>query len=414
MAQYSLLRALVGDVHKNSFVVADDDQIIYQWNGASHKRIGEFVADFRPTVVQLPVNYRCPAEIVELANNLIQFNFLRTEHKQPLISHIGSTGSDTVRLLPVFDDNDEEVARITSDITQRHSHELDDVVVIARNRRLLSGIERALRREGVSAVIAQRKDEFESAPMTWLHSMLKLANNRQDRGVLEAVCGSFRQLTDAEIDDDEVATEAGASDQELFRRWIKHAESTSIDEEAHKVIAVASLHLGGGSDFLRFCDTALKWIDGVSHRESGDQEDSTEEGFALYAEERNVWNKLVREIVGTLGQDVSLEAFLQELQMRSKESLPSKNTVRLFTIHGSKGKEFDHVYVVGLVEDELPSFQSIKRGNSSPEIEEERRNCFVAITRTSKSLTLSYAKSYRGWSKRPSRFLYEMGVLPNK
>ena len=74
-------------------------------------------------------------------------------------------------------------------------------------------------------------------------------------------------------------------------------------------------------------------------------------------------------------------------------------------------KEFEYVYLMGLVEDELPSFQSKRKGDRSPEMEEERRNCFVAITRTIKTLTLSYAERYRGWPKGPSRFLYEMGLL---
>jgi len=69
------------------------------------------------------------------------------------------------------------------------------------------------------------------------------------------------------------------------------------------------------------------------------------------------------------------------------------------------------VYLIGLVEDELPSYQSKKKGRTSPEMEEERRNCFVAITRTIKTLTLSYAEYYWGWPKTPSRFLVEMGLL---
>jgi DNA helicase-2/ATP-dependent DNA helicase PcrA len=78
------------------------------------------------------------------------------------------------------------------------------------------------------------------------------------------------------------------------------------------------------------------------------------------------------------------------------------------TIHGSKGKEFDHVYLIGLAEDVLPSFQSLKAGSESAEMEEERRNCFVAITRTRECLCLSWADRYRGYSKQPSRFLSEM------
>jgi len=97
--------------------------------------------------------------------------------------------------------------------------------------------------------------------------------------------------------------------------------------------------------------------------------------------------------------------------LRSKEPAPKPGSVTLMTIHGAKGREFDCVYVVGLAEDILPSFQSKKKGDNSPEMEEERRNCFVAITRTKECLVLSRAENYRGWSKAPSRFLIEMELV---
>lgn len=81
------------------------------------------------------------------------------------------------------------------------------------------------------------------------------------------------------------------------------------------------------------------------------------------------------------------------------------------TIHGAKGMEFKRVFLIGLAEEILPSFQSIKKGDDSREIQEERRNCFVAITRAEEALTLSYSESYFGWKKGPSRFLMEMGVM---
>ena len=133
------------------------------------------------------------------------------------------------------------------------------------------------------------------------------------------------------------------------------------------------------------------------------------------AEDRAAWSDLVRSIGKTIGRDAPLEQFLQELAIRSKEAPVGSNTVTLMTIHGAKGKEFDHVYVVGLAEDILPSFQSLKAGENSAEMEEERRNCFVAITRAREWLCLSYADNYRGWNKQPSRFLLEMGFsLPDQ
>jgi DNA helicase-2/ATP-dependent DNA helicase PcrA len=85
--------------------------------------------------------------------------------------------------------------------------------------------------------------------------------------------------------------------------------------------------------------------------------------------------------------------------------------VSLITIHGAKGKEIDHVNVIGLAEGVLPSFQSVKAGENSAEMEEERHNSFVAITRAREWLCLSYADRYRGWAKRPSRFLEEMKIV---
>ena len=75
---------------------------------------------------------------------------------------------------------------------------------------------------------------------------------------------------------------------------------------------------------------------------------------------------------------------------------------------GSKGKEFHHVYLIGLAEEQLPSFHAVRSGPAA--MEEERRNCFVAITRVQSTLTLTHADSYFGRSKQPSRFLQDMGL----
>ena len=96
--------------------------------------------------------------------------------------------------------------------------------------------------------------------------------------------------------------------------------------------------------------------------------------------------------------------------LRSKEPTPKPGSVSLMTIHAAKGREFDFVHLVGLAEEIIPSFQSLKKGPNSSEVEEERRNCFVAITRTKECLVLSYARRYGNWARKPSRFLAEMGL----
>lgn len=413
-AQYEFVKVLTGSEHRNLFVVADDDQIIYQWNGASHKRLEEFLKDYSPKGMQLPVNYRCPPEIVILANNLISHNILRIPNKKPLEAFQPSHGKATVRLLPVFPDFDTEVVEISKDIKNLHTNDFGSVVILGRSRRLLEPVESALRSEGIPAIISQRKDEFESTPFVWLHSILRLANNRQNSGYLEAVSGSFAQLTQTEVITEDVITQAHASNNDYLQHWIKQIYPKCSSKLVENVISPMSQYLGEGRDFITFSKLALAWFNDLLQHQQQIEHDPTMEVYARYQEERQVWENLTREILESLGIEITLASFLQELQMRSKEPPIKPNTVVLMTIHGAKGKEFQHVYLIGLVDDELPSFQSKQKGNNSPEMEEERRNCFVAITRTIKSLTLSYSEKYRGWIKEPSRFLFEMGLLDDK
>lgn len=410
-AQYDLIRTLVGDQNQNLFVVADDDQIIYQWNGASHERLKELLKYCSPMVIQLPMNYRCPPEIVALANNLIHHNFLRTADKKPLEAFHSGRGKDTVRLLECYPDFEAEAAGVSKDIKKLHIDHLGSVVVLGRNRKLLDGVEMALRHEGLPATIAQRKDEFESTPIVWLHSILRLANDGHNRSYLEAVCGSFAQLTQVKIDVEDVISQAQALSMGYLQSWISLCKQKAPAFLVKEIMDAISRCLVSSRDFQAFSNSALEWFASMAGTQHQENKDPSNEIFARYDEEVLVWEEMMREIKHTLGEEPILEAFLQELQMRSKESSAKPNAIVLMTIHGAKGKEFDHVYLIGLVEDELPSFQSKKRGNKSPEMEEERRNCFVAITRTIKTLTLSYAQKYRGWSKEPSRFLLEMGLL---
>jgi len=413
-AQYSLLRAFSGNEHRNLFVVADDDQIIYQWNGASHKRIDDFLNDYSAMVVQIPTNYRCPPKIVEIANNLIRHNFLRRPDKEPLQASRTASGVKTVHLLQCFPDFDAELSEVAKDIERLHSRHLGAVTILGRSRRILERAEQALHSGGIPAVISQRKDEFQSAPLVWLHSILRLTNDKQNPNYLEAVCGSFAQLTRVEADPEDIVTQARASNLGYLSQWVKHMRQKPSDMLAREGVDYVAQFLRGGTDFRAFSRSALDWFGRSIKAQRRDKDDQTTEVFARYEEERSVWEELMLDITGSLGDELMLETFLQELQMHSKEPPPQPDTVILMTIHGAKGKEFEHVYLIGLVEDELPSFQSRQKGDASLEMEEERRSCFVAITRTIETLTLSYAERYWGWLKKPSRFLSEMGLLGDK
>lgn len=135
-------------------------------------------------------------------------------------------------------------------------------------------------------------------------------------------------------------------------------------------------------------------------------------GFSEAAEDQSAWETAVRAVQKERGSSLELSEILQEVAMRPKSPPYSGDAVRLFTVHTAKGLEFEHVWVIGLAEGVFPSWQSLQARARPSELEEERRSCFVAITRTKRNLTLSCAQSYSGWATKPSRFLAEMGVAP--
>ena len=407
LSQYAFMKCLVGESNKNLFVVADDDQIIYQWSGASPERLLGLRNDFGMNVIQLPANYRCPPAVIDLANNLIVHNASRSTNKDRLLALKSGTPSQAVRVFrfPEFDD---EVSWVAADIESRPVTERGRCVILARTRKTLEKAVEHLAARGVAAYLAMRKDEFVSAPMRWLHASLRLANSPQDREQIQRLTKAFYNLEGLQIDAAAVAANAQAFEGSALRAFVDLAlKRENLSEATRSYLEQSLSPLMDRLDFRTFCKGSFPWFDVVQNVAP-----DTQSHFADYADERSTWHLLVDEIEQQFGAAATtLNVLLQELSMRSKTPPPPKGAVPCFTIHASKGMEFGHVYLIAMVEDQLPSWAAVKKGPQSKEMQEERRNCFVAITRTEESLTITYSDRMFGWSKGPSRFLAEMGVI---
>ena len=407
LSQYRVLSYLVNPITKNLFVVADDDQIIYQWNGANPERLKSLRNDFGMTVLQLPENYRCPAEVIAIANELIEYNLNRSPEKKRLTAHKSAMKKSPVSLRE-FDDLDEEIDWVASDIKRRGKNAWGKCAVLARTRRLLDQMIIALKNHEVPGYLAMRKDEFECPAMQWLHATLRLANARQDREQLRRVCKAFYTLAGIELNVRDIVAAAAAAEGDYLRAWRKTAlEAEGISPKAKQIVMDSVQKLTDKLDFRTFIADSLNWFNSLAETSP-----EAEEAFIEYEEEQATWMELVNDIDRQYGFDqVTLHVLLHELDLRSKTQSPPKTAVRCFTIHGAKGMEFDHVYLIGLVEDQLPSWSAIKKGDNSREMQEERRSCFVAVTRTQETLTMTYSKKVFGWEKKASRFLEEMGLV---
>ena len=386
-----LLRSLYPERDANLFVVADDDQIIYQWNGASPARLRKLRKDYGMTVVQLPESYRCPPAVVHLANCLIRHNIDRDSDKKPLVSAVAPQESGGVRVRR-FDDEDAELEWVADDILDR-SLPPAECTVLARNGKLIKRAAEALRCAGLSPYLPERKNEFRSPLLRCIHFALRLANNPNDTDKLAQLCKGYGDLTGQDISAEGILEESWLTGDTLLREFTNFASEFGPDS-AEPILGALRDHLLERLKYREFVNDIFVWRGDVHVDEE--------------KEERSTWRELERSVRHDLGGDPTLNQFLHGIDLRSKTPSPGRADIQCLTIHMAKGKEFEHVYLVGLAEDQLPSYYAVQQGQRA--IEEERRSCFVAITRVCSSLTMTLADSYLGWTKQPSRFLAEMGI----
>lgn len=397
-AQYQVLKAIVNAEQPNLFVVADDDQIIYQWNGADPKRLEALKLDYKPSVLQLPDNYRCPKEVVELANRLIQHNTSRITSKIPSISQNKQTG---IIDLQSFQHFEAELGGLAQQLQIIPDRQREKCLVIARTNKLLTQAERYLKAVGINAEIVTRNQDFSSPLMLAIYYSLKLANSSDSRSLLNKLCAATNAALSNQItlSAEEIASAASMENASLLRSFFAE---TCKHEQLKPFCEAGINHLCDSLDFQAFVEQSTLYFDQFNQGNDA-------ENFPDYTVDKENWQRIVAEVRRNYSDNFSLHLLLQEMDLTPKSKSLARDCVRLQTVHTAKGTEFEHVYLIGLAEEQFPTYFAVKQGEKS--LEEERRNCFVAITRTTSTLYLSYANSYFGWSKPPSRFLTEMGLL---
>ena len=376
-AQYRLIRFLADDKFNNVFVVADDDQIIYQWAGASYQQISSFRQKFDPELIQLVENRRCPPQIVQAANNLISNNSERTPGKERLVATLTSSGPTISRRN--FATDVEEAKGIADEIGEQDESVWSRTAILGRTRAILQPIQKALQETGVNAFVSTRRDRFVSPQFLWLHSCLDLSLRPTDRRMLTTLTSATNRISGIELDAAILIAEAQSLDASFLETWALKVKT--LDNEVASQLAEFGLKLvNNRTTWRRVVSEALEWLPETAELTEGIVTDVEDDKAA--------WETAVRAIRAEKGSQPDLDEMLQGMALRPKEPPADPKAVRLMTIHGAKGLEFDNVWVTGVAEQILPSWQSLKGGASPAELEEERRNFFVAITRTRRNLIL--------------------------
>lgn len=414
-SQYRIVRCLAAG-HRNLCVVGDDDQSIYGWRGADVQHILRFTRDWPDAkVVRLEENYRSTSAIIEHANRLIQFN----QQRHDKMLRAARPGGQKPRILQCRDEVEE--ARAVVDEIRRQLRQPGvtggDIAILFRTNEQPRAFEAELRRVKISYVLIGGTSFFDRKEVRDILAYLRLlVVPRDETSLLRVINTPPRGIGHRAVETlMATAVEQGSCVWDVICRDAATLPAKNV-AALHKLVELLSgfgrqLNEGQGA----LADLASRFIAAIGYEaELRRVYDSPEEQQQRWESVQDVVNALAAyEARGTQG---SLLSFLDELALagrdfdNDKESRLSHNNVALMTLHCAKGLEFPHVFMVGMEEGILPHHRSVDMEGAA--VDEERRLCYVGVTRAQESLTFSLALTRRKWGKprptMPSRFLYEL------
>jgi DNA helicase-2/ATP-dependent DNA helicase PcrA len=410
-SQYRIVKALAME-HRNLCVVGDDDQSIYGWRGAEVEHILSFARDWPDaTVVRLEENYRSTAEILEYANRLIRFN--KQRHEKAL--RAARCGGEGPRVQQYTDETAEAkvlVAEIRR-LIQCGDLEPRDIAILFRTNEQTRAFETELRRADLPYVLVGGMSFFDRKEVRDILAYLKvLASPEDEVSLLRVINNPPRGIGPKTVQQlMETAVSQGKS------VWDVMCSAGSLPAVPHEPVA----------RFVDLIQQFRKRRRGPLSKLARDLISAIDyegELARLYhdTDERQTRLDAVQEVVNALAsyetktRKPTLLGFLDEVALgdrdfdNEKEKQLARNAIALMTVHSAKGLEFPHVYMVGMEEGILPHRRSLKMGDGA--VEEERRLCYVGVTRAEDRLTLSFPLTRMKWGKPretiPSRFLYEL------
>ncbi len=407
--QYDLVKMLTS-VHKNIFVVGDEDQCIYTWRGANFANIFDFQKDFENVkLFKLERNYRSTKKILNLANKLIKNNKSRMEKNLWTENFDGAE----IATKNVYDEKEEAeaVAREIYDLVQNHGYKYSDFAVLMRLNALTLPFEERFLAYNIPHRIYGGFKFYERAEIKNLISYLRLFTNPRDdisferiinfpkRGIGESALKSLKE--EANIYGESLLNILLRDDLDLSLSTMKKFESFKsaylmLREDYEKM----SL-----TDFVK---QLIREFNIKSAYNSNSEEDINRllniDMFVSQVEDFENKN-----------DSASLVQFLESISLISDiDGMDNAgNCVTIATIHSVKGLEFRYVFIVGLEEKIFPISRAF---DNNEEMEEERRLMYVAITRAKENLMLTCCKTRYLYGKRdyqrPSRFLREINLAP--
>jgi superfamily I DNA/RNA helicase len=420
-AQLELLLQLAGD-HRNICVVGDDDQSIYAWRGADVRNILEFEDQFLGAeVVKLEQNYRSRAPIIAVANAVIAKKSDQ-RHQKVLFTERGGEAKVRAVIAPTPEVEASWVARQVDDLVRGDHVRPSEIAVLYRSNGQSAALEEALREQGTLHRVLGGQQFFERKEVKDLLAYLKVALNPYDEISLRRIVNyPARGIGDGSLE--KLAVHALAKGWTLFQAIERVDALDDIPGGAREGCRSLERLVGETQADLKSegaSPTAAvrRLAERVDLRAEIDASSPSGQIAARrWANVESVLASFQRRETRAAGSEKEwIGSFVHALTLeQGKDDEETGERVTLCTLHGSKGLEFDHVFLVGCEEGLLPHSRTLdtRATDASPQdIEEERRLFYVGVTRARESLTLSRAatRAMRGKAvpRTPSRFLLEI------
>ncbi|MCB1691637.1 MAG: DNA helicase II [Pseudomonadales bacterium] len=419
--QYAWLRLLAGD-KDNLMVVGDDDQSIYGWRGARIENIQRFTKDFPGAItVRLEQNYRSTGGILKAANALISQNAGRLG--KDLWTDTGD--GVPIKLYGAFNEIDEAryiVSRIEDWV--RSGNNYKESAVLYRSNAQSRVLEEALLRSRIPYRIYGGQRFFERAEIRNALAYLRLISNRDADAAFERVVNTPpRGIGDKTID--EIRTEARANGTSLWQAAIRLRGASGLPARTRNAIGqfidlIDELDQATAeSDMGELTLTAIEksGLKDYYEREGGERGQARLENLSELVTAARTFDPdadpvFETEIDGMPEAETLLDEFLNHAALEAGEGQgePNQDCVQMMTLHSAKGLEFPLVFIAGLEEGLFPSIMSLEEPGR---LEEERRLCYVGITRAMRELFLTYAESRRiNGSENYNRVSRFVGEIP--
>jgi DNA helicase-2/ATP-dependent DNA helicase PcrA len=412
--QYRIVRALAAG-HRNLCVVGDDDQSIYGWRGADVTHILRFQKDWPGAkVVRLEENYRSTPPILALANRLIAHN--KNRHDKVLRPVLPEGEKPQIWQCQ---DEVAEAKRVVDDIRARIATgkvQPKDFAILFRTNEQPRLFETELRKTKVPYVLLGGMSFYDRREVRDILAYVRvLALPHDDVSLRRIINTPPRGIgTKAVAALGEAAVSGGKPMWDIMERESEASLASSSAEAVRKFVALmksyrARANSGG------LVDTIGALVNEIAYR------DEINRNYDEPLEQQSRW-AAVEEVLNALGsyekraKKPTLAGFLDEIALGDRDDSADKdeqlarNAVALLTLHSAKGLEYPQVYLVGMEEGLLPHRRSVEAEGAA--IDEERRLCYVGVTRAQRRLTISLALQRMKWGKPresiPSRFLFEL------